>query len=552
MDNLLRAHFSLPAAAGAIVRAKLFISGLGYYKAWINGAKTDEHELGSFTTFEERVLYDAWDVTHLVEGDGASNTIGVQLGNGWYAQTSVHVGPRQLLCQLRVTAADGNTYTFVSAPGSSSGSGGSPTVGRLASPASSTPLPFESAPGPVTYDDIYIGESYDARLLPDGWAGGHGTLPTAGFQPAIVSDGQVGVLAARQVQIYRDNDYSPVFIHEPLDGVFVADMGQNMAGLCTVRLHGSAGTIVSMQHAEILNTDGTIHDVYKNAPMWANYTMRGDGSWETYTPHFTYFGFRYVQITGVPVPPQPEDIVCHFIHSDTTRGSASAFDSSNDMLNAIQAATRFASLSNQMDVFSDCPQRERRQWLGDMQLSCETVLHNFDVGAQYWKGIMDIADGQRLYNASGAIADCVPWYRHGRLPADPSWSVAFPLITRWVASWFGDEELIATHYNGIKLFVDFEVQQAKEYASSKGNGIDLPATYGDWCPPNHSCQNTYPDLTTLNLIQGIDVVAEFAATLGKSADASSYAAMAAQLRKEYATTYAIQDSKAANGIQLYG
>lgn len=578
-NNLLRAHFTLPKTSGPVTRARLFISGLGYYKAWINGDKADNHELGSFTTFEERVLYDIVDVTQQVHGEGAVNTIGVQLGHGWYAQPSVNVGPRQLLTMIKVTCQDGNTYVFASAAPGSSGrtapwdaasASTSTTRSRLAVgtpvPAgregtTGTPLPFESAPGPVTSDDIYLGEAYDARLLPDGWAGSpepSTEVPSGeGYQPAVLSAGQVGAMAARQVQIYRDNSYSPRYISEPYDGVYVADMEQNMAGICTIRVQGQAGQTVHMQHAEIMNTDGTIHDVYRNAPMWANYTLKGSPGWEVYTPQFTYFGFRYVQITGMLVPPQPEDIVCHFIHSDTSRGSASAFESSSSMLNAIQQATRFASLSNQMDVFSDCPQRERRQWLGDMQLSCETVLHNFDVGAQYTKGIMDIADGQRHYEANfggnGSIADCVPWYKHGRLPADPAWSVAFPLITRWVSRWFDDEDLVSEHYEGIKKYVDFEVNQAQGYKAKGGNGIDLPSTYGDWCPPGHGCPNKYEDLTSFYFIEGVDVVAQFAGVLGKDEDQAHYSQLAATLRQQYKSTYAIPNSAAANGgVQLYG
>ena len=155
--------------------------------------------------------------------------------------------------------------------------------------------------------------------------------------------------------------------------------------------------------------------------------------------------------------PDEGSFTAHFIHSAV--GQAGGFNTDNDRLNQIQHCTRFASLSNLMDVPTDCPQRERRGWLGDAQLSCETTISNFDMSAFYTKWLRDIRDSQAFLGSKGEVPDCVPFYGHGGLPADPAWSAAFPFITNWVSEYYADDRVVAANYDGVKAFMDSQTAQ---------------------------------------------------------------------------------------------
>ena len=530
--NMLRAEFSIPGTA-QVTRARLYIQGLGYYKSWLNGERTDAHELGSFTTFEKRVLYDAWDVAALLRP--GCNALGVMLGAGWYAEPSVNVGPRSLIAMLSVTTADGARSYFASAVAPGAGS-----------------LSFVSTAGPVTSDNIYAGENYDARLEQPGFA-------ACGFVPRPENPWQQAVAAPDPRAVHGaamswqspasapmvDRDYSVTAITTPSDGVFVIDFGQNMAGTTTFRVVCPDGPQwIYMAYGESLHPDGTVLNQYGDI-MNSNYTCAGTGDVEEYTTLFSYYGFRYVQVLNFPGTPDEGTFTAHFIHSNVEQ--TGAFNTDNDLLNNIQHCTRYASLSNLMDVPTDCPQRERRGWLGDAQLSAETTISNFDMAGFYTKWLRDIRDSQEFLNSKGQIPDCVPFYGHGGLPADPAWSAAFPFITNWVSEYYADDRVVAANYDGVKAFMDSQTAQLDP------NGVLSFSRYGDWCSVADGAATgvswNRADISHWHYTRGLDLTAGFAAKLGNAADEAKYSALAATARAKYlsqfydAVTHTFSDRK---------
>lgn len=462
-SNMLRSEFTI---TGQPTRARIYIVGLGYYKAWLNGQLTDDHQLGAFTTFEQRILYDTWDITNIVH-EGC-NALGIMLGNGWYSQPSVNVGPLSLMILLSVTTSAGVQY-FPTALSSSDMSTTTTMVG-----GNINPLTFTSTPGPVLpNNDIYNGEDYDARLYQNGWDNCNFN-PTTTWSPAVSvkSPPATSVLSAHTVPIRTDRDYAPINITQPIDSVYVIDFGQNMAGHLTVNVICPTGPQwIYFYFGESLHPDGTVLNQYGGI-MHSNYTCAGTGDMESYTTLFSYYGFRFVQVTNFPGTPDEGSFMAHFAHSAVDQ--TGSLSTNNDLLNDLQYLARFASLSNLYDVPTDCPQRERRGWLGDAQLSCEVTIHNFDMGAFYTKWLRDIQDSQNFYYPSnkGQIPDCVPFYNHGGLPADPQWSVAFPAIVNWVSNYYNDDRLVEEYYDGIKDYIDSEIAQLNK-------GILSFARYGD-------------------------------------------------------------------------
>ena len=346
--------------AAPVTRARLYILGLGYYRvrasaahgapaalcstdrrrsaprgapthappshaphpqATINGVPTDDHALGSFTTFTKRILYDVADVTTSVHA--GCNALAVRLGHGWYSQPSVNVGGRMLQVLLSVTTSDGAVTYFASQLAS-----GPPRIGVLGGKEGVvSPLTFIVGPNPVTHDDIYdgegpgegargwppprrpsamtaplasrararAGENFDARLVVPGWDA-CGFKPASGWSPAVAGDASPltnAALVAHGVPVTVDESFSPVAI-VPLDAeTFVFDFGQNMAGFSTLAVTGPAGTVVQLAYCEVVHQDGSCWDQYGAGDlMLSNYTLAGTGDVEYYTTHFSYMGFR--------------------------------------------------------------------------------------------------------------------------------------------------------------------------------------------------------------------------------------------------------------------
>jgi alpha-L-rhamnosidase len=340
--NTYRAQLTLPATP---TRARLYVHGLGYAKTWLNGALTDEHELGTFTTFQKRTLYDVVDVTAQLRA--GCNALGVMLGHGWFAQPHVHAGDRQFRLLLSVTLPGSSAVQYFASSGSASGG---------------SALAFVATAGPVLMDDIYNGETYSGVVAAAlaGWTE-CGFVPAPGAwvptEPPAESPSTFGsIISAHNVHILTDRDYSVAAITQPPSkpGTYVFDFAQNMAGQSTLRVEDCpANTTITLIHNEILNVDGTVN---RNlAKMLGTYICGGTGV-EIYRTQFTYYGFRYVQVDGFPGVPGENALTAHFVHSDVPQSGE--FSSSSTLLNAIQHATRFASWSNLMDIPTDCP----REW----------------------------------------------------------------------------------------------------------------------------------------------------------------------------------------------
>jgi len=194
--------------------------------------------------------------------------------------------------------------------------------------------------------------------------------------------------------------------------------------------------------------------------------------------------------------------MAHFIHTDYEDIGSVSF--SDTRLSGVQQITRAAAMSNYMSIPTDCPQRERRGWLGDAQLSAETNLYNWDMAAPYTSFVQQIQDAQvhvsRFFNAStggaagvahtlGSVPDTVPFYGHGRQPADPAWGAAYTLLPEWVDLWFSDDSLFATHYEGIAAHMDGLIRTAQQ---NDMDGLLSYGLYSDWCPPIVGCSGFTP------------------------------------------------------------
>ncbi|HEU4389999.1 MAG TPA: family 78 glycoside hydrolase catalytic domain, partial [Blastocatellia bacterium] len=333
---MLRREFK---ANGVVQSARAYVTSHGLYEIYLNGSRVgDQLFAPGWTSYKKRIQYQTYDVTGLLKG--GDNALGALVGTGWYRGNIGFSGQRNsygdraaLLMQINITYKDGHEETVV------------------------TDQNWKSATGPIQMSEIYHGETYDARLEKDGWT-------TPGF-----SDGQwAGVkvagypkdnlIAPAGPPVRRVQELKPVKIFKTPGGDAVVDMGQNMVGWVRLKVQGPAGTTVTLRHAEVLDHTGNFYtENLRAARETVRYTLKGGGV-ETFEPHFTFQGFRYVAVEGYPGELTPETLTGIVIHSDMA--PAGEFETSNPLINQLQHNITWGQKGNFLDVPTDCPQRDER------------------------------------------------------------------------------------------------------------------------------------------------------------------------------------------------
>ena len=379
---------------------------------------------------------------------------------------------------------------------------------------------------PIVYNTIYSGEIYDARLEQPGGTGPASTIPLVARPDG---DPPKGILAAQMMPPIRvDRELEPVKISETKPGVYVFDFGQNMAGNARLRLSGPAGTKVSMKYSELLGPDGNVDQ--KNIAVHVlkfgadqifqtdTYILKGEGV-ETWHSRFAYDGFRYVEVTGFPGRPEKTALTAIFFHTDVP--AAGTFECSNPILNRIWTNARWSYLSNLEGIPTDCPHREKNGWTGDAHLAAEQAMFNYFAPAFYTKWINDLGDEQQPDGKLPGIVPSSGWgYAWGNGPA---WDNALLLIPYYQYLYYGDTEMLRTHYDGMKRYVDYLTSRAK-------NGI-VSIGLNDWSPWKTKTEAGITD--TAYYYVDARVISLVAGLLQKTEDARAYNDLAASIKKAF-------------------
>ena len=434
----LRKQFSI---SKNIRSAKIYVCGLGFYQLRINGKKVGDRILDpAQTDYNKLALYSSFDVTNLLQNE---NIIGVILGNGRSVELFGFDFPK-LILQLNIHYEDGTNETIC------------------------TDGSWKVSNGPIKENGLYFGEIYDARLEMPGWDTSN--FDDQGWKNAAQVNGYD--LASQMMQpIQVSKIVYPKEIYSPKPGVYVIDFKQNFTGFVRMNVHGPPGAEIKLRFSEIIYKDGMINTATNGgAPANDIYILKGKGE-EIYEPHFTYHGFRYVEITGFPGVPSLDNFEGLFFHSNVPK--VGDFYCSNNLINQIHSNILWGQLSNLMSIPTDCPQRDERQgWMGDAQLATEEAILNFDMARFFTKYLRDIKICQK---EDGSISDVVPPY-WSLYPADPAWGSAFITIAWYLYWYYNDLRVLEENYEGMKKYVDFLV-------SISENDLILMGKFGDWCPP---------------------------------------------------------------------
>ena len=512
--DMLRKEVTLD---GKVVRARAYVTALGYYELRINGEKVGRNVLDpAWTTYPKRVLYTTYDVTRRLRS--GKNAFGAMLGGGWATLGArffdPEVGPYYkapaLLLQVNIELEGGKTVS-VASDGS-----------------------WKASKGPIVSDSVYDGEVYDGRREIPGWD--QPEFDDSQWSTAQTAEGSQGVLSAQMMPTIRVIDSMvPVSLSNPKPGVYVFDMGQNMSGWVQLRVEGPAGTQVTLRFAELVYSDGMIDRQNLGAAKARDiYTLKGEGR-ETYEPHFTYHGFRYVEVTGYPGAPNLDSLRGRVVH--TAVGTVGSFVASKQILNDIQRLIHWSQLTNLFSIPTDCDQRNERQgWMGDAQATAQEAMMNFDMAAFYTNFIRDIRDAQF---PDGSVPDTVP-RKYGGVPGDLGWQTAYPLLCWYMWEQYGDRRILEENYDGLKKYVAFLRSHAQDNIYRlhwEGDWVELAHTPGDY-------------IADVWYYYDVSLFSRMAQILGKSAEAASYGQVAAQIKDALNRTFF--DAKSgnfANGTQ---
>lgn len=533
-----------------VKKATMYICGLGHFELSINGSKIGDHFLDpGWTAYDKQALYVPFDVTQQVKQ--GNNAIGVMLGNGFYyiprderyRKLTGAYGYPKMICRLVTEYQDG-------------------TVDNLVSNQS-----WKTTPGPVIFTSIYGGEDYDANKEQPGW--NTGSFNDNAWKNVILVDGspvlnaqleeplkifqQFSPQSTKQLgpgftgqykpKVNKDGTQAPITA-PMVKSRIVYDFGQNLSGIVQIQVKGKRGDTVRIYPAELLNADGTINQKGSGNPYYFNYILKGDGV-ETWQPRFTYYGFRYAQVENAALQGEanpnklPVVVSIKSLHTHNAAAATGEFTCSNTLFNKIFSLIDWAVRSNMASVFTDCPHREKLGWLEEAHLVGGSIRYNYDIANLCRKCINDMKLAQ---TPAGLIPEIAPEFTEfGDVFRDsPEWGSNSIILPWYVYQWYGDKQVLADSYAMMQRYLD--------YLATKANNHILTQGLGDWYDigpkaPGFS-QNTTKGITATAIYHyDLEIIAQVAHLLGKTADAEQYGKLAAEVKKAFNQTFFNPENK---------
>jgi alpha-L-rhamnosidase len=493
--------------------ARLYATALGVYEMFLNGQRVGEDVLTpGWTDYRQRVKYQTYDVTAQVKN--GRNAIGALLAPGWY-ETSLewfqqpnNYGdtPPALKAQLRIEHTDGSVEW----------------VGTDAS--------WQANTSPILHSEIYDGESQDARFTQPGWN-------TAAFDAAAWKNVQsiepkpVAIEAQDYPAIRVERTVAAKSVAEPKPGMYVFDFGQNLAGVERLRVTGPKGTDVKLRFAEIVNADGTIYtDNLRTAKVTDHFILSGKGV-EEFTPQFTFHGFRYAELTGLPTAPQKDAVTAVVLHTDAPFTAKLATGSA--MIDKLWSNILWGQRSNFVGVPTDCPQRdERLGWMADAQVFWRAATYNMDLAAFSRKFAGDMRGTQTGTAYFGIYS---PGTARPNMGWGAGWSDAGVVIpwTSWLQN--GDTSIVEQNWVAMEKYVAAINAANPDGLWKHESGI----AFGDWVSPEG--RTDYTLIATAYWAYDATLMREMAHATGRTAEEEKYTRLFEKIRTAFEKEFVRED-----------
>jgi alpha-L-rhamnosidase len=515
----LRHAFTVSAP---VKSARLYATALGAYEMFLNEQHVGDQVLApGWTDYRERVVYQTYDVTNqVVQG---KNAMSAMLAPGWYEtplkwyQQPNNYGdtPPALRAQLRIEHTDGSVEWVVTDGG------------------------WQAAGSCILHAELYDGETMNPG---DCWVG----MSSPGFddnwihdRATIIHPAPVQIVAQDFPPIRVERELKAVSLAEPKPGVYVYDFGQNFSGMERVLLHDPAAKKVQMQmrFAEILNPDGTIYtDNLRTAKATDSFVIQGLKCRECHgtqiaETEFTFHGFRYAELTGLPTAPGKDALTALVIHTDAP--FTAKLETGNAMINQLWSNILWGQRSNFVGVPTDCPQRdERLGWTADAQVFWRTASYNMDLAAFSRKFAGDIRGTQA---GTPYFGNWAPGTNRSSSGSGAAWSDAGVIIpwTSWLQT--GDTSIIEENWAAMEKYLD-----AIEAANPDGlRKNEAGSKFGDWLSPEG--KTDYTLIATAFWAYDATLMRQMAHATGRAHAEEKYARMFVKIRAAFQTKFVRDD-----------
>jgi len=490
-----------------IKSARAYVTGLGFYEFYVNGKRVGDHVLApAKTPYHKQILYDTYDITDLLKK--GENALGFHLGNGWYnpykkwwAQYRMQwFGHKKAIGQIQIAYSDGTSEIV------------------------KTDESWKCADGPVTFSCIYDGEVYDARLEKNGW--NESDYDDKEWKNVTVIEKPEARLESHTMPAIRViQTIQPVRLKAE-EKLAVFDMGQNFTGWIRIKVKGEAGEKIKIRFAEDIYPDSTLDITSnENAKATAEYVLKGDGT-ETYETHFSYFGFKYVEVSSENRPLNLADIQGRVVHTDNN--PAGNFSCDNDLVNKIHRATVWSQKSNMLGYPMDCPQRdERLGWFGDAQVTAEEAMFNFNMARFYENWFEGIKDNQDVKTGDLPIISPQPYIWDEGV----EWSSTYFTMLWQYYMYYGDRQILVRHYPNLIRYMHF-------LDSISTNFIVPMGWIGDWGSMVKGWKEGQPEsVPTAFYFYNATILSKIANVLNYNRDCLVYENLATDIRMAYNKKY---------------
>ncbi|WP_026485767.1 family 78 glycoside hydrolase catalytic domain [Caldanaerobius polysaccharolyticus] len=515
--KFLRHEFTLD---GEITFARVYVTALGMYELYINGKRVgDDLFTPGWTSYKKRLQYQTYDVTNLLKN--GVNAVGAVVGCGWYkgdlagwlGRRNVYGSQTALLLQMLVRYVDGREQIVV------------------------TDETWKASDSPILYSEIYHGEIYDARLEQPGW-----NMPgfdDSNWHSVEVVEYDMSTLTPQDgLPVRRQEMIKPISMFMTPKGERVIDFGQNIAGWVKFTVKGNPGDKVVLKHAEVLDAAGNFYtENLRSAKQRIEYILKG-GETETFEPHFTFQGFRYVMIEEYPGEPSLDAFTAVVIHSDME--PTGSFSCSNELINQLQHNILWGLKGNFIDVPTDCPQRdERLGWTGDAQVFIRTACFLMNTAPFFKKWLRDLKADQL---EDGGVPYVIPDVLGGSMGNDKliqqdhssaGWGDAAVICPWTIYLCYGDKRILKEQYESMKGWVEYIRAHAQ-------NGVlwNTGFHFGDWLALDAK-EGSYFGATPNDLVAtafyaySTELLVRAAKILGKEKDAEEYSRLHANIVKAF-------------------
>jgi len=508
---LFRKEFELKKNVSS---AQLYITGLGQYEAYINGAKVGKSFLSpGWTQYDKTILYNTYDLSNLIKK--GSNAIGAIVGNGFnninrerYRKVAIAYGMPKMKCKLYIIFTDGSEYSIES--------GGD----------------WKTAPSPITFCSIYGGEDYDANLEQEGW--NKPGFADGKWKNALLVRAPKGLLkAASDYPVEVQDTLAIKHIIKQNNGKYLYDFGQNASGIIEIKLKGWKGQEVIFTPCELVDKTNTPYQDASGKPYYFKYTLKGNEE-EVWSPRFTYYGFRYVEVAcAVPYAEKNDSlsqiIDMKFLHTRNSSPASGSFQCSDTLFNKIFTLINWAIKSNFQSILTDCPHREKLGWLEQTYLMGSSINYNFNINHLYQKIIADMMDAQ---TENGLVPDIAPEYVvfDDGFRDSPEWGSASVILPWLLYKFYGDTMTISKAWTMMTKYVG--------YLGSKSDHFIVSHGLGDWYDngPNipGEAQLTPKALTaTAIYYNDVKLLSRMAGIVNKCTDKQNYLKLSEEIKRAF-------------------